>query len=322
MNTMKWLIKREFWEHKGGFFWAPIVFGAIMVLLVMLSLLAMMFGGDKTAQMNGMPLWDFFASMTDLQKADFARISVMSWYGIASTTFSLLYGFTAFFFCLNALFDERKDRSILFWKSLPITDEVTVISKAIFATMVAPAIALGVAIITSVLALLLTCLMLVIKDVGLASTILALPLTYLVPLQWIAALPIYVLWALPTVGWLLMVGAWARSKPLLWAVLIPVLAYGLITWLNKLFQFGWDLAWFQSHIVLRMLFSAVPGSWFKLQPLLIHDDRPELMLSGHALEMLSQSWQLVGTANLWIGVVAGGAMIYAASRIRRWKDEG
>ena len=321
MNTMKWLIKREFWEHKGGFFWAPIVFGAIMVLLVMLSLLVMMFGGDKTAQMNGMPLWDFFASMTDLQKADFARITVMSWYGIASTTFSLLFGFTAFFFCLNALFDERKDRSILFWKSLPVTDEATVISKAVFATLAAPAIALGVTLITSVLALLLTCIILTIKDVALVGALLSSPVTYLVPLQWIAILPIYALWALPTVGWLLMVGAWARSKPLLWAVLIPVLAYGLITWLNKLFQLGWDLAWFQSQVVLRVLLSGVPGSWFKLQPLLMND-RPNWTLLGNGMDTLPHSWQLVSSANLWLGVIAGGAMIYAASRIRRWKDEG
>lgn len=321
MNTMKWLIKREFWEHKGGFFWAPIVFGAIMVLLVMLSLLVMMFGGDKTAQMNGMPLWDFFASMTDVQKADFARITVMSWYGIASTTFSLLFGFTAFFFCLNALFDERKDRSILFWKSLPVTDEATVISKAVFATLAAPAIALGVTLITSVLALLLTCIILTIKDVALVGALLSSPVTYLVPLQWIAILPIYALWALPTVGWLLMVGAWARSKPLLWAVLIPVLAYGLITWLNKLFQLGWDLAWFQSQVVLRVLLSGVPGSWFKLQPLLMND-RPNWTLLGNGMDTLPHSWQLVGSANLWIGVIAGAAMIYAASRIRRWKDEG
>jgi len=321
MNTMKWLIKREFWEHKGGFFWAPIVFGAIMVLLVMLSLLVMMFGGDKTAQMNGMPLWDFFASMTDLQKADFARITVMSWYGIASTTFSLLFGFTAFFFCLNALFDERKDRSILFWKSLPVTDEATVISKAVFATLAAPAIALCVTLITSVLALLLTCIILTIKDVALVGALLSSPVTYLVPLQWIAILPIYALWALPTVGWLLMVGAWARSKPLLWAVLIPVLAYGLITWLNKLFQLGWDLAWFQSQVVLRVLLSGVPGSWFKLQPLLMND-RPNWTLLGNGMDTLPHSWQLVSSANLWLGVIAGGAMIYAASRIRRWKDEG
>jgi len=321
MNTMKWLIKREFWEHKGGFFWAPIVFGAIMVLLVMLSLLVMMFGGDKTAQMNGMPLWDFFASMTDVQKADFARITVMTWYGIASTTFSLLFGFTAFFFCLNALFDERKDRSILFWKSLPVTDEATVISKAVFATLAAPAIALGVTLITSVLALLLTCIILTIKDVALVGALLSSPVTYLVPLQWIAILPIYALWALPTVGWLLMVGAWARSKPLLWAVLIPVLAYGLITWLNKLFQLGWDLAWFQSQVVLRVLLSGVPGSWFKLQPLLMND-RPNWTLLGNGMDTLPHSWQLVSSANLWLGVIAGGAMIYAASRIRRWKDEG
>ena len=38
MNTYKWLLKREFWEHKGGFFWAPIVAGAIFLVLSLMGI--------------------------------------------------------------------------------------------------------------------------------------------------------------------------------------------------------------------------------------------------------------------------------------------
>ena len=40
MNTYKWLLKREFWEHKGGFFWTPAVVGALMTLGTAASVIA------------------------------------------------------------------------------------------------------------------------------------------------------------------------------------------------------------------------------------------------------------------------------------------
>ena len=35
MKTMKWLVRREFWEHKGMFFWAPIIAAGLIVLAVL-----------------------------------------------------------------------------------------------------------------------------------------------------------------------------------------------------------------------------------------------------------------------------------------------
>jgi ABC-2 type transport system permease protein len=143
---------------------------------------------------------------------------------------------------------------------------------------------------------------------------------YLAPLQTVAMLPIYALWALPTVGWLLMVGAWARSKPFLWAVGTPLLTVGLIAWFNKMLSFGWDINWMWKYIVGRGLLSLTPGSWFAYSP----DDVNRLSQMEH-LDMgalLARSWQQLTTPNLWIGVAVGAAMIYAAIRLRRWKDEG
>ena len=317
-STMKWLIKRELWEHKGGFFWAPIVVGGILTLFVILSLAAVVLGTSGAAQINGVPIEAFAAGMTDADKLVFVS-TITRWYMGASTPLFLLLGFVVFFFCLNALFDERKDRSILFWKSLPVTDDATVISKALLAMVVAPAITLVIAIVTSMLVLLLICVAMTIKGVSLSGYILTSPATYLAPLQWVALLPIYALWALPAAGWLLMVGAWTRTKPFLWAVGVPLLAGVLVSWLDKLFQFGWDLRWFWKNIVGRGLLSVVPGSWFNAGDMAIKNRD---FGDHNEAEMLSQSWQLLGTANLWLGVIVGAAMIYAAIRIRRWKDDG
>ena len=48
--------------------------------------------------------------------------------------------------CIRDRYDERKDRSVLFWKSLPVSDRDTVLSKAVSALVVAPTLAISVAI--------------------------------------------------------------------------------------------------------------------------------------------------------------------------------
>jgi len=35
MKTFYWLVKREFWEHKGGFFWAPVISGIVFLELAL-----------------------------------------------------------------------------------------------------------------------------------------------------------------------------------------------------------------------------------------------------------------------------------------------
>ena len=320
MNTFKWLLKREFWEHKGGFFWLPIVVGAIMTAITAVLLGFALLGLKGGIKINSVDASSLVDVVSVEQKAAFAARVVA---GYAGLMVPMLFAFSicVFFFCLNTLYDERKDRSVLFWKSLPISDASTVLSKVVMALAVAPLITLVVASLTAVVAGFLICTAAAVGGLNIFGEVLGSPDTYLVPLQMAAVLPIYALWALPTIGWLLLVSAWARSKPLLWAIGVPLMTGTLLSWINGMFQFGWNMGWFWKNIIGRLLLSVLPGTWL--------GERSPALAIGEAMrtssgmsEILSQSWQMLAAPGIWIGVAIGAAMIYAAIRLRGWRDEG
>jgi ABC-2 type transport system permease protein len=320
MNTMKWLLKREFWEHKGGFFWAPIIVSLIVTVITAGSvLIGVTKGSEASIKINGQVVTNLADRFSGEEKAAIIE-QFASGYMASAVPLLFVLAFTVFFYCLNALFDERKDRSVLFWKSLPVTDGATVLSKIAMALGLAPLMAIFFGTILALLVVIFIGLGAAAMGVNIFGGVLSSSALYLAPLQTVAMLPVYALWALPTVGWLLMVGAWARSKPLLWAVGTPLLAVGLIAWFNKILSFGWDINWMWKYIVGRGLLSLTPGSWFAYSP----DDvnRLSKMENLDMGALLARSWQQLATPNLWIGVVIGAAMIYAAIRLRRWKDEG
>ncbi len=322
MNTKKfgWLLRREFWEHKGGFFWAPIVVSVIMAIITAGSVaIGVTKGSEANIRINGQVVTKLADQFSGEEKAA-AVAQFANGYMASAVPLLFVLSFTIFFYCLNALYDERKDRSVLFWKSLPVTDGATVLSKIAMALGLAPLMALLFGTILALLIVVFISLGAAAMGVNIFSGVLSSAALYLAPLQIAAMLPIYALWALPTVGWLLMVGAWARSKPLLWAVGTPLLAVGLIAWFNKMLAFGWDIDWLWKYIVGRGLLSVTPGSWLAYSP-------EDLEMVGRMKQvalgpLLAQTWQQVTTPNLWIGAVVGAAMIYAAIRLRRWKDEG
>ena len=320
MNTFKWLLKREFWEHKGGFFWLPIIVGAIMTAFIAVSLGAALLGLKSGIKINGVDANSLVDIVGVEQKAAFAAHVVAGYAGLMMPML-IAFSICVFFFCLNTLYDERRDRSVLFWKSLPISDASTVLSKVVMALGVAPAITLIVAAVTAMVAGLLICAAAAVAGLNIFGEVLGNPETYLAPVQMAAVLPIYALWALPTIGWLLMVSVWARSKPLLWAIGVPLMTGTLLSWINGMFQFGWNMGWFWKNIIGRLLLSVLPGTWL--------GERSPALAIGEAMrtssgmsEIVSQSWQLLATPNIWIGVAIGAAMIYAAIRLRGWRDEG
>ena len=319
MNTFKWLLKREFWEHKGGFFWMPIIVGTIMTLFIAVSLLIAVLGVNDGMQINGVAVSNLANVVGPEQKADFAARLVSGYAGV-SLPILMALSVCIFFFCLGALFDERRDRSVLFWKSLPVSDSATVLSKVVMALGVGPVIAVVISAITAILAGLLICIAAAAAGVNIFGEVLSNPGTYLAPVQLAALVPIYALWALPTIGWLLMVSAWSRTKPLLWAIGVPLLTGALLSWINGMFQFSWDMGWFWKNIIGRLLASVVPGSWLG-ESMQSMSNEGAMRTSG-ATDLLTQSWQLLGGVNIWIGAVLGGAMIYTAIRLRGWRDEG
>ncbi len=320
MNTFKWLLKREFWEHKGGFFWLPIVVGAIMTAFIAVSLLIVSLGMRGGMKINGVAVSSLADAAGPEQKAAFASSLVN---GYAGLTIPILIALSIciFFFCLGALYDERKDRSVLFWKSLPLSDHAIVLSKVAMALVVAPVIAIVVAVLTAVVAGFMICVAAAVAGVNIFGAVLGNPDAYLAPLQLAAVLPVYALWALPTIGWLLMVSAWARTKPLLWAIGVPIMTGTLLTWINAMFQFGWNMGWFWKNIIGRLLGSVLPGSWLGTQGQALPSGEA-LRASSAMSDIFSHSWQVLAAPGIWIGMALGAAMIYAAIRLRGWRDEG
>lgn len=328
-HRFKLLLQREYWEHKGGFFWAPIWAGIITLLMTLLALLGAEFvsrrGVAEIAEgserqrffINGL---DINAITSQMSPTDLQRVA--DGFSMSSATAMfwplLVLGFVVFFYCLGSLYDERKDRSVLFWKSLPLSDRDTVLSKVVSALVVAPVLATAIGILC-MLTLLLMLSVFVVFHNGNALSLLWSPDTLLANAGIaIAALPIYALWALPSAGWLLLCSAWARSKPFLWAILLPVFSGIFLSWIDMMSAFDLGSRWFWKNVIAHLLGGVFPGSWlFQIDPGTVHVSGPR----DHAA-MLQAMYSVVSTPQLWVGVVAGAAMIFAAIRLRRWREEG
>jgi ABC-2 type transport system permease protein len=355
MKTLKWLVLREFWEHKGGFVWAPIAVATAIILLMVtgvasrtpsavnVSVGTVQKPGEKSVQFDvttrdGSQVGHTSAQNTQLRPnqaismrstdgRNFATPALTSIFILTSTSLLFaVWAVFAVFYCAGALYDERKDRSVLFWKSLPITDSLTVTSKAVMvlvaglgitwliATMVTPFL-MGILWLSDQL------------DSPVTPQLAHWTVGMSVPLSLAALLPIYALWALPTVGWLLMVSAWARSKPLLWGLFVPLLAGGLLAWVNRAFSLGWGIDWFWQHIVLRIIGGLIPGAWFfrgerPLEELSQSMEKSVTSTGDVGAQLVNYSWSAAATPEMWIGVAAGVLMLTAAIYLRRWRDEG
>ena len=328
MNTFKWLLKREYWEHRGGFFWAPLITGAVFLVF---SLLAMIAGetvrrshdGAKV-EMNGVELDQLTQTLSPKEMAelggglDLGTLLAGSWP-------LLVLAFVVFFYCLGSLYDERKDRSILFWKSLPLSDGQTVLSKLASALVVAPLMAMAAAIVTA-LGFLVLLSAYVLYHGGNPLNLIWGPASPLsVAFNMAASLPVYAAWALPTVGWLMLVSAWARTKPFLWALLVPVFAGILVTWFDVMEMFGSSAQWFWQHIVGRLLLGTVPGMdlvYRGASDPRITNFNPDGPQDIVFLFSAQTAWGAFLTPDLWIGVVAGALMVFGAVHYRRSRDEG
>lgn len=309
------LLRREFWEHKGGFFWAPVVTGAIIALLSLLGSITSSFLFQRAVR-NGNVNWNNMESAR--QAFGFAGdITLLT--GVGFTCAVLV--FVVFFYALGSLYDDRKDRSVLFWKSLPVSDAHTVLSKALWALVLAPALAIGIGLLIGIVLWAISALTMVANGIPGAGAIFSESHPFRVLGQVLSSIPVYAFWALPTVGWLMLCSAWARSKPFLWAVLIPLLGTTLISWLGTLpgIEIPHDEVWYA--LVLRGLLSIVPGTWY-FNPSVnaavdTRIDGPEDL--ANAID-LSSSWQVFATPDLWIGAAIGAAMIYAAIVLRRRRE--
>lgn len=325
MKTMKWLLRREFWEHKGAMAWAPLVAaGAILALLTSTVIYALARGhgiGRVTVRGESAEI-SLKLSTLPPEKIQAAVEGAANLYLAVSAPLFLMLSAVAFFYCLSALHDERRDRSILFWKSLPVSDAQTVASKVITAAIVAPLITIAIAVFMSVLLTLIVSLAFAFHGLNVIGPLLSQPAFYLGPLLLVGLLPVYALWALPTIGWLLLVSAWAKSKVFLWAVGVPILAIVVVKWADYLVGVGFDVAWFAENVVARGLGGLIPGIWLPMAKANVHAMTDSTHHTMAVMGVFTQSWMTLASPKVWIGAAAGVGMIVGAARLRRWKDEG
>ena len=207
--------------------------------------------------------------------------------------------FTAFivgvFYCLDALHGERRDRSILFWKSLPVSDLTTVLSKVTVPLIALPLVSFVIIIFTQVIMLLISTAALL--PSGLASTTWANVHLFQNILVLLYGLIAIALWHAPIYGWALLVSGWARRATFLWAVL-PLLAIGFF----EKITFG--TAHFASMVKDRVIGFAPEAFAFSA-----HDVGSATMTPGRYLT----------TPGLWIGLLFAAVFIAAAVRMRRYR---
>lgn len=202
------------------------------------------------------------------------------------------------FYCLDALHGERRDRSILFWKSLPVSDLTTVLSKASIPLVVLPVLTLGIVVATEWIMLELSSLVLLGSGLSVATlwTKLSLPEMWLLLLY--HTVTVRVLWYAPIYAWLLLVSGWVRRAAFLWAVL-PVVTIGVIE--KVAFNSSHFAAW------LRYRFSGPEQSF------------PTRAVSPSDLMMHINLGTFLSTSGLWLGLAMAAIFLAAAVRMRRYR---
>lgn len=313
-KSFVWLLKREFWENRGGFLWAPVIAGGIVaVLYTLLAVIGSIAGRNKFSG-DSMIIDEGTDKMRDMIGA-FGDGVLLGGIGLTC----VILAFVVFFYALGSLYDDRRDRSVLFWKSLPISDRDTVLSKLLWALLLAPLVALGVGIVLGLVLWVVSALTFTVNGISASTAV----FTHSHPLRVIGsvlgAIPVYVAWALPTIGWLMFCSAWARSKPFLWAVLLPILACVIISMMGILPGIAMPYGKLWYVIVYRGLLSAAPGTWL---PATSHADASNIDHPDQIIGSLNyfSSWQAFASWDMWIGVAAGIVFIAGAIWMRRSRE--
>jgi ABC-2 type transport system permease protein len=210
VRSIYWSIRRELWESRSIYI-APLAAAVVFLLGFLISIVRLP------------------QKMRTLSALDPAhqREAIAMPYDMAAGLLMLTAMIVGMFYCLGALQGERRDRSILFWKSLPVSDLTTVLSKASVPFVILPLLTFAITVATQWIMLLLSTVALWAKGLSPATLWTRLSFFQMSLLLLYHLVTVHVLWQAPFYGWLLLVSAWARRAAFLWAAL-PLLAIGAV----------------------------------------------------------------------------------------------
>jgi ABC-2 type transport system permease protein len=314
MKRLSILLRREFWENKGAFRTTPLVIGGLYVVFLLMSIFT-------TAHIDS-DLYTFREAVRVMADQPAELRGMVMYQGMlgSSVFFTVVMGFVIFFYLLGSLYDDRKDRSILFWKSLPASDTLTLASKLISAMVVIPTFFLLILIITHIIMAIIGSLMILGVDGNPWTLFLGVVNPFkawaMIAASWYA----HSIWALPIYGWLMLVSAFAPRVPLLFATLPPLIFAVLQTWIDFLRTFT-----LKSNIV------GIVGEWIFNTPAIltaeVHDGVGEIALGvpltddfDHAVTLVNMLDRLFSVQML-IGLVIAAVFLAAALWLRHRATE-
>ena len=274
-----WSVLRELWENKSIYIAPSIVAGVIL-------LGALVSSGHLPQRRHAAMLLD------DAHR----EAAIQLPYDIIAMVIIITGFIVGFFYCLDALYGERRDRSILFWKSLPVSDVTTVLSKACVPLLILPAVIFVVIVVTQFIVLLISSAVLI--SSSLAGTTWANFNLLQQSLILVYSLIVIALWHAPVYGWALLISGIARRATFLWAVMPPI----AIAIFEKI---TFNTSYFFSMLKSRVLGAGDTAFAFQMH-------------HGLSIDHLTPV-RFLSTPGLWIGLILAAVFVAAAVRMRRYR---
>jgi ABC-2 type transport system permease protein len=275
---MYWSIRRELWENRFVYL-VPLAAGALFVIGFLINLIRM-----RSHMRTAAWTHETFAIPYEIVAA-----LVMG--------SGLLVGL---YYSIDALYGERRDRSILFWKSLPVSDVTAVLSKLIIPLVFIPLLSYLITIAAQLLMLLLSSVVLLGSGVDISTVWTQSGFLQASGIMFYHIVTVHGLWYAPIYGWLLLVSAWSPRAPLIWAVLPPFVICGVE-------KVAFNTEHFLALVEERFLGPETHG----------------VTLPGSGPPMHSMSTLIpdnfFGQPGLWIGLAVAVVFIAAAVRLRRYR---
>jgi ABC-2 type transport system permease protein len=276
-QPMYWSIRRELWENRSVYI-APLAVAAVALLGFSLSSIA--------------GIWEKPLRLNPAQP--------QAPYDMAAGLLMLTGIVVSVFYCLDALHGERRDRSILFWKSLPVSDLTTVLSKASIPLFVLPLLTFAITVAMQWLMLLLSSAVLLVSGLSVATLWTELSFLRMSGLLLYHIVTAHALWPAPIYCWLLLVSGWPRRATFLWAAL-PLVA---IAGVEQITFHTWHFA----ALVGSRLMGVAP-TVASTSPGMFPTDPMTHIAPAHFLS----------SPGLWIGLALAAIFLAAAVRLRRYQ---
>ncbi len=300
------LVRREFWEHRWAFQYAPlIIFGLGILLLLMGVLFTGEIDGNRLFTDSAMRE---LAAQDAVMKSHLARAVLLS----INVQFNGIMLIVLFFYLVGSLYDERKNRSILFWKSLPVSDGNTILSKLLTAGIAVPLVYMLIASALQLVYLLAFSGFAMSADISLWENIWGPSNLLSVWLHILVAIPIQMLWLLPIFGWFMFCSAFAPRLPWLIAIAIP----GLIGLFQSYLNLSDNLKLSGYNIWILLLERVGRG----ILPIAVEfdgDNFDEAFAgSMEGAFTIGEALSRLGRVDMWVGMVIGLVFLFGAIYLR------